>query len=44
MKLDYLLLGLSLLLCVVVGAYVYDREFNKPPPPKPIIEYWHVNF
>ena len=41
---ENLLLILSVVLLITVGAYVYDREFNKPPPPKPIIEYWHVNF
>ena len=44
MNFDTLLLGLSIILLITVGAYVYKKEIDTPPPTKPEIRYYHINF
>jgi hypothetical protein len=44
MNFEYIVLGLSIILIILVGAYVYKNEFTPKPPPKPKIEYYHINF
>ena len=44
MNFDTLILVLSIILLFTVGAYVYKKEFDTPPTPKPEIRYYHINF
>jgi len=44
MNYDILLLSLTIICALTVGAYVYKKEFDAPPPPKPDIRYYHINF
>ena len=44
MNYDILLLSLTIVCALTVGAYVYKKEFDTPPPPKPDIRYYHINF
>ena len=44
MNYDILLLSLTIVCALTVGAYVYKKEFDAPPPPKPDIRYYHINF
>ena len=44
MNYDILLLTLTIVCALTVGAYVYKKEFDTPPPPKPDIRYYHINF
>ena len=44
MNYDILLLTLTIVCALTVGAYVYKKEFDAPPPPKPDIRYYHINF
>ena len=44
MNYDILLLSLTIGCALTVGAYVYKKEFDTPPPPKPEIRYYHINF
>ncbi len=44
MNFDFLILALSIVLLITVGAYVYKNEFSPKPVPKSIIKYYHVNF
>ena len=37
-------LSLTIVCALTVGAYVYKKEFDTPPPPKPDIRYYHINF
>jgi len=44
MNYDILLLTLTIVCALTVGAYVFKKEIDKPPPAKPKIEYYHINF
>jgi len=44
MNYDILLLTLTIVCALTVGAYVYKKEIDTSPPPKPDIRYYHINF
>jgi hypothetical protein len=44
MNKEIVVLMLALLLSIIVGVYVYKKEFAPKPKIKPIIKYYHINF